>query len=82
MESESSHEVAVTSTRFRACINKTSDLRRLSIRTLIARIHSAFSSALNALHSLRMAGFVHEHSSYEDICSADEKKARALERSL
>jgi hypothetical protein len=82
MGSEPSHEAAVTSTGFRICIRKTTNARRVSMRTFTARIHSTFSSVLSALHSLRTIGFVHEHSSYEDTCSTDQRKVRAIERSL
>ena len=58
MGSDLGHEPPETSTEFRICFSKTVNVRRTSIRTLMARIQSAFSSVVNALHSLRIAGFV------------------------
>jgi hypothetical protein len=57
MGSEPGHEAVATSTGFRICFSEMIDVR--SIRTLIARIHSALSSVVIALHSLRTTGFVH-----------------------
>ena len=82
MGSEPCHEAAATSTVFQICFNKMTNLRWMYIRTLIARIHSAFSLVLNALHSLRTAGFVHRYSSYENTLSADQRKDKRTERSL
>ena len=74
-----------------AVVTGTVDEDRMSIqsesvailRTLTARIHSAFSCVLNALHSLRMAGFVQERFFSEyGWSSADQKVARARENSL
>jgi hypothetical protein len=52
-------------------------------RTLTARIHSVFSCVLNALHSLRIAGFVQElSSSGYGWLTVGQKVARASEKSL
>jgi hypothetical protein len=58
MGSEPNHEAVLTSTGlcYEYCFSKVTDLRGVSLHTLTARIHSAFSSVLNALHSLRTAG--------------------------
>jgi hypothetical protein len=83
MGSEPGHEAIATGTRFQICFRKTTNMRRASIRTLIARIQFAFSSVVNFLHSLRIAGFVQVQFSYEqDTTSTDQRKARETERSL
>ncbi len=58
MGSEPSHEAILTSTGFRILHEKGDNVGGVSIRTLTARIQSAFSSVLNALHSFRTAGSV------------------------
>jgi hypothetical protein len=61
MVSEPDHGAIATGTGFRVHFSKTTNARQASIQTLTARIHSAFSSVVNALHSLRIAGFVQVH---------------------
>ncbi len=63
MGSEPSHEAVLISTESEYRFSETTNLRRVSILTLTARIHSTFSSVLNVLHSLRTAGFVQGHGS-------------------
>jgi hypothetical protein len=58
-----SHEAALTSTKIVRIFFLQDDAGVLSILTLTARIHSAFSLVLNALHSFRTAGFVQERGS-------------------
>jgi hypothetical protein len=54
------------------------------IRTLTARIHSAFSQVLNCLHSLRMAGLLHEFlcSEEQDTPAVDTRMTRATGKGL
>jgi hypothetical protein len=85
MELEPGHEAVATSTGFRICFSKMVKVRPpSSIRTLTARIHSAFSSVVIALHSFRTTGFVQVDLMYnEDTACADQRKVRrAVERSL
>jgi hypothetical protein len=58
MGSEPSHGAIATGTGHQICFRKMTIVRCASRHTLIARIHSAFSSVVNVLHSLRIAGFV------------------------
>ena len=58
MGSVPGREAFATGTGIRKCFSKTVNVGRASIPTLIARIHSAFSSVVSALHSFRIAGFV------------------------
>ena len=62
---------------------RTASARKIFTRTLTARIHSAFSSVRNALHSLRIAGFVQGPLPYEqDTPTADHMMTRATESVL
>jgi hypothetical protein len=67
-------------------VRKTTDVEeRVTIRTLSARIHSPFSSLLNALHSFRISGFVHGAflgSGEQETAAVDKRMARAIEKTL
>lgn len=82
MGSKTGHEGGGTGTVTKTA-SKWAGARKVPIRTLTARIHSAFSEASNALHSFRTAGFVQGLGPYEqDTPTTDQMKTRAMERIL
>ena len=76
------HEAGVTGTTTRRP-HKNGNYVGWALRTLTARIHSAFSLVLNALHSLRIAGLVQVGGvPVQDTETADQKTARATGKSV
>jgi hypothetical protein len=86
MVQEPGREAVFLRTGFGISLQQDDQCGEVAIRTLSARIHSAFSSVLNALHSFRNSGFVQEFlgrgTEAEDTSAEEQRMARATEKTL